>query len=98
MSEPGLCKFVASLAVEGLAANSIRIYLAGVRHPQIERGGQDPQWGSMPRLGQVLRGVRRSHAEARAGPQGCQEMQGRGRVQGQGEAPDVARHAVETEK
>ena len=38
------------------------------------------------------------HAEARAGPQGCQEMQGRGRVQGQGEAPDVARHAVETEK
>ena len=63
MSEPGLCKFVASLAVEGLAANSIRIYLAGVRHAQIERGGQDPQWGSMPRLGQVHRGVRRCRAE-----------------------------------
>ena len=63
VSEPGLCKFVASLAVEGLAANSIRIYPAEVRHAQIERGGQDPQWGSMLRLGQVLRGVRRCRAE-----------------------------------
>ena len=63
VSEQGLCRFVTTLAVQGLASSSIRNYLAGVRHGQVERGGPDPQWGSMPRLGQVLRGIRRFRAE-----------------------------------
>ena len=68
-----------ALAVEGLASTSKRSYLAGVRHAQIERGGPDPQWGSMPMLGQVLRGVKKF----------------RGRVQGQGKAPGVTKNAIE---
>ena len=62
VSEQGLCKFVTALAVEGLDSTLIRSYLAGVRHAQVERGGPDPQWGSMPRLGQVIRGVKRFRA------------------------------------
>ena len=63
MSEQGLCSFATTLAVEGLAGTTIKAYLAGVRHAQVERGWPDPHWGSMPRLGQVLKGIRSHRAE-----------------------------------
>ena len=66
--ERGLYRFVAALAVEGVASSTIRTYLAGVRHAQVERGRPDPQWGSIPRLGLVLKGIRRCRAE-----EGCKD-------------------------
>ena len=63
VSEPVVCAFVASLALEGLAGASIKVYLAGVRQAQVEKGFPDPNWGRMQRLGQVLKGIRRHQSE-----------------------------------
>ena len=54
--------------MDGLAYVTVRSYIAGVRYAQIKKGWPDPQWGSMPRLGQVLRSIRRVRAE-----KGCRE-------------------------
>ena len=54
---------VSALAVEGLAPPTLKGYLAGVRYAQVKGGWPDPCWGSMPRLGQVLKGIRRHRAE-----------------------------------
>ena len=62
LSEQGLCSFATTLAVEGLACATIKAYLAGVWHAQVERGWPEPHWGSMPRLGQVLKGIRRERS------------------------------------
>ena len=59
---------VRTLAVDGLAYVTVRSYIAGVRYAQIKKGWPDPQWGNMPRLGQVLRSIRRVRAE-----KGCRE-------------------------
>ena len=58
ISEQVVCAFVASLALEGLAGSSIKVYLAEVRQAQVEKGFPDPNWGGMPRLGR----------DAKAGP------------------------------
>ena len=53
-----LCRFVESLAREGLAPTTMKTYLAGVRHAQVMRGLPEPrQTGQMPRLKLLQAGV-----------------------------------------
>ena len=60
--EQHLCRYVASLANDGLAHTSIKAYLSGVRHLQVEEGWGDPKFGGMPKLELVLREVKRTQA------------------------------------
>ena len=64
VSQETLCGFVSHLGWEGLTPATIRLYLAGVRHQQIMAGLPDPKWGEMPKLGLILKGIRRVRAEA----------------------------------
>ena len=57
-SENVLCYFAACLGQEGLAYSSIRTYLSGVRQVQIAAGYPDPSIVQMPRLHQVIKGIR----------------------------------------
>ena len=57
-SENVLCYFSACMAQEGLAQSTIRTYLSGVRQIQIARGLPDPHIDQMPRLRQVLKGIK----------------------------------------
>ena len=57
-SESTLCYYVACLVQEGLAHTTIKTYLSGVRQMQIAHGFPDPLVHSMPRLRQIIRGVR----------------------------------------
>ena len=58
VSESTLCYFVACLGQQGLAHSSIRTYLSGIRQAQISHGLCDPHLDQMPRLRQVLKGVK----------------------------------------
>ena len=58
VTEPILCYYVACLGQEGLSAATIKTYLSGVRQVQISQGFPEPHLAAMPRLQQVLRGVR----------------------------------------
>ena len=58
VSENILCYFVACMGQEGLAGSSIRTYLSGIRQLQVAAGFQDPHLDQMPRLSQVLKGVK----------------------------------------
>ena len=53
-----LCYFAACLGQEGLAGSSIQTYLSGIRQIQISAGFPDPRIDHMPRLRQVLKGIR----------------------------------------
>ena len=53
-----LCYFAACLGQEGLAGSSIQTYLSGIRQIQISAGFPDPRIDQMPRLRQVLKGIR----------------------------------------
>ena len=55
-----LCYYVSYLANEGLAHQMIKSYLSAVRHLQISYGHPDPHIGDMPRLKQVLKGIKSS--------------------------------------
>ena len=57
-SENHLCLFVSSLANQNLYHSTIKCYLAAVRHLHIAEGYGDPNISSMPRLEQVLKGVK----------------------------------------
>ena len=57
-SENILCYFAACLGQEGLASSTIRTYLSGIRQVQIAAGFPDPLIDHMPRLRQVLKGIR----------------------------------------
>ena len=57
-SEAILCYYVACLGQQGLAHTSIRTYLSGVRQLQIAHGLEDPKIDQMPRLRQILKGVK----------------------------------------
>ena len=57
-SENVLCYFAACLGQEGLAYSSIRTYLSGVRQVQIAAGYPDPSINQIPRLRQVIKGIR----------------------------------------
>ena len=60
VDEFNLCYFVAFLAMDGLAPQSIKSYLAAIRHTQIEAGLPEPKsLSSCPRLKLILNGVAR---------------------------------------
>ena len=66
-SEAVLCLFVSFLAKQGLQYQSIRAYISATRHLYISQGQSDPFAGNnFPRLQYVLKGIWRSHPQARS--------------------------------
>lgn len=64
VSESLLCYFTAHLAGRKLSPQSIKTYLAGVRHTQISLGLPEPRaFSSLPRLHLTQTGVQRAHAQ-----------------------------------
>ena len=57
-SEQLLCRFVSSLAESNTSHNTIKVYLAAVRQLHVQRGLRMPSGDHMPRLAQVLRGIK----------------------------------------
>ena len=57
-SENILCYYTACLGQQGLSHNTIKTYLSGVRQIQIGYGYPDPTIDHMPRLRQILKGVK----------------------------------------
>ena len=66
VTEQWLRRYVSFLAEQRLSPKSIKLYLA-VRHLQISMNLQDPKIGEMPKLEQVIRGVKREHAKRSPG-------------------------------
>ena len=66
--EDKLCLYVSHLARSGLRHQTIKCYLSAVRHLQIEHGRGDPFLASMPKLEQVVKGIK-GH-QAKQGSQG----------------------------
>ena len=63
ISQALLCYYVAYLANNGLAYQTIKTYLAAIRHVQIAQGLPEPkQYASMPKLKVVEKGVRKIRA------------------------------------
>ena len=58
MTEKLLNRYVSFLAQEGLAHTSIKSYLSAIRQLQIEQGLPDPFQTPMPRLEQVIKGIK----------------------------------------
>ena len=69
LTEQRLCQFVTKLAEEGLSHQTIQSYLTGTRQLQLAANLPEPHIGSMPKLEQVLKGIKvvksRSVAQAR---------------------------------
>lgn len=61
-TEKQLCHFVAYLREEGLRYQTLKTYLAAVRHMQISHEMGDPKIGSIPRLELVARGMKKKQA------------------------------------
>ena len=59
-SEKTLTHFVAVLYRDGLAASTVKSYLAAVRYNQIALGLGDPRVGDMPHLEYVVKGFKKS--------------------------------------
>ena len=57
-TEATLCYFVACLGQQGLAHSTIRTYLSGVRQFQIAHSYKDLDFEQMPRLCQIIKGVK----------------------------------------
>ena len=57
-TENVLCYFAACMGQQGLAASSIRMYLSGICQLQIASGFPDPLTDHMPRLRQILKGIK----------------------------------------
>lgn len=57
---------MASLYQDGLAASTVKCYLAAVRHTQISLGMGDPKMSDMPRLEYVVKGARKLAKPAQA--------------------------------
>ena len=53
-----LCRYVVSLANEGLSATTIKCYLSAICHRHITEGRGDPNIGSMPKLELLMRGMK----------------------------------------
>ena len=64
-SEHLLCQYVSHLTLLKLSHNTIKSYLAAVRHLHIEEGLADPEISKMARLEQVLRGIKATHARCK---------------------------------
>ena len=70
VSESLLCYFCSYLACQHLSPQTIKTYLAGIRHTQITLGLPDPKdFSSLPRLQQVQSGIQKTHA-LRSSPEG----------------------------
>ena len=64
VSEAILCYFTTYLATQNLSPQTIKTYLAGVRHMQITLGLPEPRaFSSLPRLKLVQAGIQRTHAQ-----------------------------------
>ena len=64
VSEDVLCYFSSYLAVKSLSPQTIKVYLAGIRHMQIAIGLPDPkEFSSMPQLKLVQSGIQRYISE-----------------------------------
>ena len=57
-SEHQLCQFASFLATPDLCHNSIKSYLAAIRHLHIAEGFGDPHISRMAKLEQVLKGIK----------------------------------------
>ena len=65
-TEPLLCRFVTYLANLNVSHNSIKVYLAGIRQLHVRRGDRMPLSDDMPRLNQVLRGIKMCQSRCNA--------------------------------
>ena len=61
-SEQLLCRFVTYLARDNISHSTMKVYLAAVRQHHIRQGHVMPPFNGMPRLSQILRGIRISRA------------------------------------
>ena len=69
VSEEILCYFSSYLATQHVSPQSIRTYLAGIRHTQVTLGLPEPcSFSSLPRLRLVQAGIQRAHLEQSAEP------------------------------
>ena len=57
-SEVLLCRYVTHLALDHVSANSLKVYLSAIRQLHLQQGLPPPVLASMPRLQQVLRGIK----------------------------------------
>lgn len=64
LRESLLCYYVACIGQQGLAHNTIKTYLSGLRQSQITLGLPEPHLGDMPRLQQIIRGVQVERGKA----------------------------------
>ena len=63
VSESILCYFSSYLACKTLSPQTIKTYLAGIRHMQITLGLPEPRaFSSLPRLRLVQSGIQKTHA------------------------------------
>ena len=67
MTENVLCRYVAYLGEQGLSPKTVKAYLSAARHLQISMSMHDPKIGDMPKLEQVIKGVKREHAKRAPG-------------------------------
>ena len=58
VTEQLLCQFVASVAAQGVAHKSLKVYLSALRFFQISPFGKDPSMNEMCTLQYVLRGIK----------------------------------------
>ena len=64
VSEAILCYFTSYLASNNLSPQTIKTYLAGIRHMQITLGLPEPRaFSSLPRLKLVQAGIQRTHSQ-----------------------------------
>lgn len=59
-AERTLCLFVGHLFKDGVSSQTVKLYLAAVRHAQIACGGVDPRLASMPQLEYVVKGFKKA--------------------------------------
>ena len=68
LNESHLCRYMASLAEEGLTHQTLKCYLSAARHLQIMAGHGDPFVHQMPVLEYVLRGIKSDQAKKQPQP------------------------------
>ncbi len=68
VDEKTLCRYVASLASDGLRHGSIKGYLAAIRQVSIQQDEGDPHISNMAKLELVLHGIKRVQALSQTAP------------------------------
>ncbi len=65
VSESILCYYASYLAAQKLSPQTIKTYLAGIRHTQITLGLPEPkEYSSLPRLKLIQGGIKRVHSQS----------------------------------